>query len=370
MISTTIFPSRYIQGSGAIQRLGEEAKRLGESTLLIVDPYVFDHLLSDFRSSLTEALNVTFERFEGEASDEEVARLVEVANGANADVIIGIGGGKSLDTAKAVAHNMKAPVIIVPTIASTDAPCSALSVIYTPEGAFKRYLVLPHNPEVVLVDSEIIAQAPVRFLIAGIGDALSTWFEADACQRNYAPNMTGDIGSSAAYHLARFCYDMILEYGVAAKVSCEAKVVTPALERVIEANTLLSGLGFESGGLASCHAIHNGLTTVHQTHDYWHGEKVTIGVLTSLFLTDRPAALIDEVYTFCEAVGLPTTLAEIGLENPTDEDLIRVAEGACAEGETIYHEPMPMSPEKVFAALKAADAEGRRRKEVQAVENL
>ena len=112
MISTTIFPSRYIQGSGAIQRLGEEAKRLGESTLLIVDPYVFDHLLSDFRSSLTEALNVTFERFEGEASDEEVARLVEVANGANADVIIGIGGGKSLDTAKAVAHNMKAPVII------------------------------------------------------------------------------------------------------------------------------------------------------------------------------------------------------------------------------------------------------------------
>jgi glycerol dehydrogenase len=138
--------------------------------------------------------------------------------------------------------------------------------------------------------------------------------------------------------------------------------VTPALERIIEANTLLSGLGFESGGLASCHAIHNGLTTLHQTHVYWHGEKVTIGVLASLFLTDKAAEIIEEVYTFCEAVGLPTTLAEIGLEGVTDEDVMRVAEAACTEGETIHNEPMPITPDKVYAALKAADAYGRRRK--------
>jgi glycerol dehydrogenase len=370
MISTTIFPGRYIQGKGAIQRLGSEAKRLGNRAFLIADPYVFDQLLPDFQPDLTQALPVSLERFEGECSDEEVERLAAMARSADSDVIIGVGGGKTLDTAKAVAFVIHTPVIIVPTIASTDAPCSALSVIYTPQGAFKRYLLLPHNPNVVLVDSQMIANAPVRFLIAGIGDALSTWFEADACQRNYAANMTGDVGSNAAYHLARFCYDVILAYGVPAKISCEAKVVTPALERVIEANTLLSGLGFESGGLASCHAIHNGLTLLHQTHDYWHGEKVAIGVVTSLFLTDRPAALIDEVYTFCEAVGLPTTLTEIGLANVTDAELMRVAEGACAQGETIYHEPMPMSADKVFAALKAADAEGRRRKERASVPSL
>jgi glycerol dehydrogenase len=138
--------------------------------------------------------------------------------------------------------------------------------------------------------------------------------------------------------------------------------VTPALERVIEANTLLSGLGFESGGLASCHAIHNGLTALDETHHYWHGEKVAIGVLASLFLTDKSADLIDEVFTFCEDVGLPTTLAEIGLEKVTDDQLMIVAERACAPGETIYHEPIPVTPQTVFAALKAADAEGRRRK--------
>lgn len=362
MISTTIFPGRYIQGYEATSRLGKEAARFGETAFLIVDPYVYKALLPRFQEDVEQDVNIVVEAFTGECSDEEIERLSEEVKEANAKVIVGIGGGKALDTAKGTAHAMGLPVIIVPTIASTDAPTSALSVIYTPEGVFKRYLVLPKNPDVVLVDWRIVAEAPVRFLVAGIGDALSTWFEADACERSYAGNMTGDVGSMTSRKLAKFCYDTILEYGTDAKASCEANSVTPALEHVIEANTLLSGLGFESGGLASCHAIHNGLTALEETHEYWHGEKVAIGVLTSLFLTDKPAGMIDEVYTFCESVGLPTTLAEIGLENVSDEDLMIVADRACAEGETIYNEPIPVTPQSVLAALKAADAEGRRRK--------
>jgi glycerol dehydrogenase len=103
------------------------------------------------------------------------------------------------------------------------------------------------------------------------------------------------------------------------------------------------------------------LTALEETHHYWHGEKVAIGVLASLFLTDKPAGLIDEVYAFCEAVGLPTTLAEIGLADVSDEELMVVAERACAEGETIHNEPIPVTPDSVFAALKAADAAGKGR---------
>lgn len=361
MLSTTIFPGRYVQGFDAVKSLGKEAVRFGKKAFLICDPFAHDQLLPDFKANIEREVAIVIERFLGECSDEEIGRLGKMVEQSGADVIIGIGGGKSLDTAKAVAYNQGLPVIITPTIASTDAPCSALSVIYTPEGVFKRYLILPKNPEVVLLDTNIIAKAPVRFLVAGIGDALSTWFEADACQQNYAGNMTGNVGSMTAYALSRFCYETLLDYSVAAKSSCEANVVTPALEHIVEANTLLSGLGFESGGLASCHAIHNGLTALEQTHDYWHGEKVAIGVLASLFLTDKSSDLIDEVYSLCEAVGLPTTLADIGLSEATDEDLMLVAERACAEGETIYNEPIPVTPEMVFAALKAADAEGRRR---------
>ncbi len=361
MISTTIFPGRYIQGYEATKRLGTEAARFGDTAFLIVDPFVNEQLLPRFQADIEAEVELVIEPFNSECSDEEIERLSAQVKEAGAKVVVGIGGGKALDTAKGTAHALGLPVIIVPTIASTDAPTSALSVIYTPEGVFKRYLILPQNPNVVLVDTRIVAEAPVRFLVAGIGDALSTWFEADACERNYAGNMTGDVGSMTARNLARFCYETILEYGPVAKASCEANVVTPALERVVEANTLLSGLGFESGGLAACHAIHNGLTALEGTHEYWHGEKVAIGVLASLFLTDKPAELIDEVYSFCEEVGLPTTLAEIGLDGVSDEDLMVVAERACADGETIYNEPIPVTPANVFAALKAANAEGLRR---------
>jgi glycerol dehydrogenase len=165
-----------------------------------------------------------------------------------------------------------------------------------------------------------------------------------------------------AFALARLCYDTLLEYGIAAKISCEAKVVTPALEHVVEANTLLSGLGFESGGLAAAHSIHNGLTVLAPTHGYYHGEKVTIGLLASLFLTDKSKAVIAEVYAFCESVGLPTTLADIGLSAVSRDDLGKVADRACIDGEFIHHEAVDVSPDSVVHAMLAADGEGRRRK--------
>jgi glycerol dehydrogenase len=86
---------------------------------------------------------------------------------------------------------MDVPVAIAPTIASTDAPCSALSVIYTDSGEFDRYLMLPHNPNMVIVDTKVVAGAPARLLAAGIGDALATWFEARACSRSGATTMAG-----------------------------------------------------------------------------------------------------------------------------------------------------------------------------------
>ncbi|MEX2382455.1 MAG: glycerol dehydrogenase [Opitutales bacterium] len=359
MITATIFPGRYIQGSGAIDRLGDELTRLGGNAFMVADPFAAEKIVPGFERKVGEKVRLNSETFGGECSDEEIGRLAAQAREAKSDLIAGIGGGKTLDTAKAVAHQLNVPVAIIPTIASTDAPCSALSVIYTPEGEVQRYLFLPKNPDVVLVDSEIIAQAPVRFLVAGMGDALSTWFEARACQRAYAKNVIGEHGSMTAYGLAGICYHTLLEHGLTARIACESNAVVPALERIIETNTLLSGIGFESGGLGACHAIHNGLTVLPETHNSWHGEKVAIGVLTSLFLSDKPREMVEEVYAFCLEVGLPLTLEQIGISEVTDEKLFKVAERACAEGETIHNEPEPVTPQKVVAALKTADATGR-----------
>lgn len=362
MISTTLFPGRYVQGVDSIQRLGKELSRFGQKVLAICCPFVFKNILPSLQDEFNKFIPFDAEKFNRECSEEEIARLSAIVEEKRSDVIVGIGGGKTIDTAKAVANKLRLPVASVPTIASTDAPCSSLSVIYTPTGKFKRYLFFPKNPDLVLVDTKIIAHSPVRFTVSGMGDALATWFEAESCKSNYTGNITGDVGSITAYALAELCYKTLMEYGYLAKLANEAQVITPAFEHIVEANTLLSGLGFESGGLAAAHAIHNGLTVLKQTHHYYHGEKVAIGTLASLFLTDKPLDVIDEVFSFCETVGLPTTLGDIGLSDASDADLIKVAEATCAQGETIHNEPVHVNPEMVCAAIKTVDAYGGKRK--------
>jgi len=361
MLISSIFPSKYIQGRGAILCLHEESAILGNNPMVIISGSANKMFGDVIRMNLSAGGSFSFELFGGECSPSEINKLVAKAKQDKNDVIIGIGGGKSLDTAKAVAYQLNKPVITVPSLASTDAPCSALAVIYNEDGSFNKYLVLPQNPNVVIVDSEIIAKAPARFLVAGMGDALATWFEAESCKIKNATNMTGKVGTMSAYALAKLCYETLLEYGYIALKSCEANVLTPALENIIEANTLLSGVGFESGGLGASHAIHNGFTTLEETHSYYHGEKVAFGTLASLFITKKSKEKIEEVYQFCESIGLPTTLDGIGLKEISDDKLMEVAKAACVEGETIHNEPCEINPEIVFAALKTADLYGKNR---------
>ncbi|MHB8910376.1 MAG: glycerol dehydrogenase [Syntrophales bacterium] len=361
MITKTVFPGRYMQGYKAFNRLGGELARFGERGLAILAPSAHQNLLDDLQAQAT-AVHLEWELFNRECCEPEIERLFTKGKKCRCEFIVGIGGGKTIDTSKIVADRLNVPVAVVPTIASTDAPCSSCAVIYTEEGAVVSSVYQRRNPDLVLVDTGIIARAPVRFLVSGMGDALATLFEAEACRQTLSNNEAGENGSMTAYALARLCYDTLLEYGVAAKISCEAQAVTPALEHVVEANTLLSGLGFESGGLAAAHSIHNGLTVLTPTHGYYHGEKVTIGLLASLFLTDKPKSVIEEVYAFCGSVGLPTTLADIGLSAVSRDDLKRVADRICIDGEFIHHEAVEVTPDAVVHALLAADGEGRRRK--------
>jgi glycerol dehydrogenase len=192
-----------------------------------------------------------------------------------------------------------------------------------------------------------------------MGDALATWFEAKTCAAGLVRNMRGGGSTASALALAELCYRILLADGPAALQAVSTQVVTPALERLVEANTLLSGLGFESSGLAAAHAVHNGLTAVPETHPFFHGEKVAFGLLVQLVLEGSPRATIDTVLGFSSEVGLPITLADIGLRELPRDHLDAIANRAVAPGETIHNEPFEVTPEMVADAILAADALGR-----------
>jgi glycerol dehydrogenase len=369
-----ISPAKYVQGENEIENLGYFIRTFGDSALLIAH--------KDDVQRVQEKLNGTAEKFQitfvesgfcGECSRQEVKRLKELAKEKKCMCTIGLGGGKAIDTAKCVAEGEA--LIIVPTIAATDAPTSHSAVLYTPEGAFDDYAYFKQNPSVVLVDTTVIAKAPTRFLVAGMGDALSTYFEARANVASYTKvnaglpcgyreGLCGEArGTNTAFALATLCYQNLLKDGVKAKVACDANEVTPALENIIETNILLSGIGFESGGLAAAHAIHDGLTILEGTHKYYHGEKVAFGTLAQLALENAAAEELEEVMGFCSSLGLPICLEDIGVNEITEEELYQVAEKACIPEESIHAMPFPVTVEGVVAAIKTADALGRRYKE-------
>ena len=261
--------------------------------------------------------------------------------------------------AKAISHELSKNLVIIPTVASNDAPCSALSVQYRENHMLDRFLRLKRNPDVVLVDSKVISEAPVRFFVAGMGDALATWFEANTCTKSSAKNMPGGLSTSAALSLARFCYDTLMEYGVSARLAIEQKALAPAVEKVIEANILVSGLGFESAGLSSAPGIHEGLAALEETEGMMHGELVAFGTLSLLVLENYPRDEIDRVLRFCISVGLPVTLRQLGISQTARANLTKAAEVACMEGLTTHNSYFDVDPELILGAILGADALGQ-----------
>lgn len=360
MAKILISPGKYVQGAGEMAKLYDYAKNYGKKALVLITASGYKRIGETVEGSFKgQEFELVFDYFNGECSKNEINRLIDIVKEKGCDLVIGIGGGKILDTSKAVAYYCKTPVLICPTIASTDAPCSALSVIYTDDGIFEEYLFLPANPNMVLMDTNIITNSPARLTVSGMGDALATYFEARAVAAKDAGTCAGGKVTCAALALAKLCFDTLMEEGVKAKLALESGACTQAVEKVIEANTLLSGIGFESGGLAGAHAIHNGLTVLPECHHMYHGEKVAFGTLTQLVLENVCADELEDIISWCIELGLPVTFKELGIENPTDEKLMAVATAACAEGDTLHNMPFEVTPEKVCAALKAADAYGR-----------
>ena len=342
-------PLRYVQGPGAIDRLADEIAVVGGGPVaVVIDPVARDLLGARITAQLPAARLLDFG---GECTGAEIA--ARAAEAEDARLILGIGGGKAIDTAKGVAIERRLPVGIVPTIASNDSPTSHIAVVYTADHAVEGVRHLATNPHLVLVDTAVIAAAPRRFLAAGIGDAMSKPYELAGALASGGLNFFGGQPTELTLAIVARARAILLADSHAAMA---ASAPDPAFERVVEAAVLLSGLAFESGGLSIAHSMVRGFSVVPQLSGLLHGEMVALGTLTQIAAGQGTPDELREMAAFLGSLGLPTSFARLDVtEDAVFERIATVALTAPYAGN--YHRPL--SPQDLVRAMRMLDAEQR-----------
>ena len=343
-------PSLYIQGKGAIYHLGQKALPFGDKAFVVGGATALQVAGDRVRKSLeSNGIEVVgWNDSVKECTHSKINKLSEEGKHAKAHFTVGVGGGKAVDTAKAVAWKLKIPDISVGTQCATNADASGESVVYTEDHKYQEDIVLPRNPVVVIEDTEIISKAPLKYIIRGMGDALACKFESEAFAKARKKRSDGQVPTSAAIALGDACYNSLMQHGLKAVADLRSGIHSIEVDEIIEAVKLASALAFENTGCALAHALHNGLTKTGQIQGE-HGEIVAYTTIVQTVYEKRPREEIRQLVAWCEKVGLPTRLKAFG--EPSKAALRIAAEHAAEKDPDSRNMPEKMKPSEVLEAI-------------------
>lgn len=319
-------PALYVQGPDASLRIGDIAAGLGRNVLFVSDADVERLFAPRVRQSI-EASGLAFSSvsFTGDLTPASVERMASAQRAWQPEVVIAAGGGKGVDAGKAVARALGTRLITLPTAPSNDGPTSRVFLLYDDHHRLLGVEKLPRNPDAVVVDTTILAAAPVELLVSGIGDAIVKRYEADQCIGAGGLNLFGGQATLLAAKLAQTCDEVVRKHAVAGLVAARAGRPDTSFEHLVEACILLAGIGFEGTGLSVAHSMTRGLTAVPETAGALHGRQVAYALLVQFVLEQRSDAFLAEQFAFYRAVGLPTGLRELGLAKPATQQLSTIA---------------------------------------------
>ena len=353
MSKHTFFPSFTI-GDDAFDEIPAVCRRCGKTAVLIGGRTALSKVEEGLRAVLTqngfELTKVLW--FGGDSTLENVDLLLQDPAVQQADMIFGAGGGRALDTTKMTAHALQKPFFTLPTIASTCAACTSLGVQYHPDGSFRGVHISDYPANHIFIRPQIIADAPIEFLWAGLGDTMAKYYESIVSTRLLALDHSDALGVT----ISRMSAEPLFTYGAQALQDAREHRVTHALEQtilaVIVSTGLVSNLAEHDYNTGLAHAMYFGLVALgHEIPHHLHGEIVGYGILPLLML-DKQTEEFERVYRFNQSIGLPTCLAEMDVRTP--EHIDRVIRTAAATPDILIW-PYKVTEDMVRDAVMAVE---------------
>lgn len=353
-----VSPSRVMRGAGILGNAGEAIARLGSRPVIVggnnslavtlqsLEPLLQQHRLIAVSSSYLP-----------DCSDNSLAKLTANVTAHRGDMIIGTGGGKALDAAKLLAYRCGLPVVTIPTSGATCAAWTALSNVYSDQGAFLYDVPLDRCPDLLILDYDIIATAPQRTLVAGIGDAIAKWYEASVSSGH-----SQDTLIIAAVQQARVLRDILLQKAASAIDQPGSQIWREVVDATVLLAGVIGGLGGSQCRTVAAHAVHNGLTHIDPHHHTIHGEKVAYGILVQLRLEEMvqgnqlAATARQQLLKFYTDIGLPQTIDDLNLRDISSQYLQTAAEIACKPNSDIHRLPFEVTPTQLIAAMLSTTA--------------
>ena len=357
IFTLSVAPAKVLRGDRIIEQAGNAIAHLGNRPLIVGGDRTLKATLPRLQSVLAaQELDASTANYGSDCSEAGLATMGEAVKAHQADLIIGVGGGKALDAAKLLAYQCHLPVVTIPTCAATCAAWTALSNVYSEEGAFLYDVSLENCPDLLLLDYDLIATAPTYTLVAGIGDAIAKWYEASVSSGNSEQTLI-----VSAVQQARVLRDILFQKSAAALQSPGSAVWKEVVDATVLLAGVIGGLGGAECRTVAAHAVHNGLTHL-PVHSSIHGEKVAFGILVQLRLEEMvqgnqlAATSRQQLLKFYTEIGLPQKLSDLGLENISLKELEQAAELALAPKSDIHRLPFKVAIEQLLAAMVSTTA--------------
>ncbi len=347
-----ISPKNVLRGEKAWNKGKELIVQLSKVPLLLGRSKATRPIRNLFKDDLNRmGINVISAELNNDCCEIDLSQISRLIERHNCDAIIAAGGGKVLDSGKLLAKRLSLPCVTIPTSAGTCAGWTALSNIYSPQGAFIQDQELDSCPELLIFDYGVVRLAPARTLASGIADALAKWYEASSTS-----NSSTDGLVQQAVQMARVLRDQLFLDGYQAfKMPYSDEWI-----RVAEGCSLTAGLIGGVGGAgcrtAAAHAIHNGLTQLSSSKAL-HGEIVGFGILVQLQLEELLGSnqlakqARHQLIKFFLQLNLPTSINDLGLSSVDLEDLTKVCHFSCKKESDLHRMPFDVNPKDLLEAL-------------------